>query len=65
MENRVVVICPENVGLAQYMLQKMQELADQPTGLSENNEKTLRKAHTNICNSKKPITSVRDFSQVK
>ncbi|KAK4769643.1 hypothetical protein SAY86_027793 [Trapa natans] len=65
MENQRRVVCPENGRLAQYMTHKMQELADSPKGLSENTSAILNKAHLSVCNSKTPITSLKDFSQVK
>ncbi|XP_068344981.1 crossover junction endonuclease MUS81 isoform X2 [Pyrus communis] len=60
------VICPENEELATYMLSKWQEMADQkPKGISENIEMTLSKAYANLCKSKNPIKTLKDFSQIK
>lgn len=65
MENQRGVVCPDNEGLAHYMRQKMQELADSPRGLSDNTSVTLNKAYLSVCNSKTPIPSLKEFSQVK
>ncbi|KAJ4825591.1 hypothetical protein Tsubulata_015244 [Turnera subulata] len=65
MENRKRVLCPENEGLAVYMLQKMQELAEKPKGLSENVEMTLSKAYGSICSAKAPIATLKDLSRIK
>ncbi|PKI62995.1 hypothetical protein CRG98_016634 [Punica granatum] len=65
MENQMRVFCSENEGLAQYMRHKTQELADAPKGLSENTSMTLNKAYLSVCSSKTPITSLKEFSQVK
>ncbi|KAJ1409037.1 Winged helix-like DNA-binding domain superfamily [Sesbania bispinosa] len=65
MENRTRVRCPENQELASYMWNKWKEMADQPKGVSDNIEMALSKAHFNVCNSKNPIRTIKDFSQVK
>ncbi|XP_014502062.1 crossover junction endonuclease MUS81 isoform X1 [Vigna radiata var. radiata] len=65
MENRTQVRCPENQELAAYMWKKWQEMAEQPKGISDNFEMTLSKAHFNVCSSKTPILTIKDFSQVK
>ncbi|XP_027332483.1 crossover junction endonuclease MUS81 [Abrus precatorius] len=65
MENRAQVRCPENQELATYMWNKWKEMAEQPKGISENFDMTLSKAHFNVCNSKNPIQTIKDFSQVK
>ncbi|KAL9424329.1 hypothetical protein AB3S75_036253 [Citrus x aurantiifolia] len=67
MENhsRRRVVCPENEELAMYMLQKRQEMAETPKGLSENIDMTLSKAYNNICDAKNPIKTLKDLSQVK
>ncbi|XP_052726295.1 crossover junction endonuclease MUS81 isoform X2 [Vigna angularis] len=65
MENRSQVRCPENQELAAYMWSKWQEMAEQPKGISDNFEMTLSKAHFNVCSSKTPILTIKDFSQVK
>jgi hypothetical protein len=59
------VLCPENKDLAAYLLSKRQELAEKPKGISENVDKTLSKAYSNICYSKTPITTLKDLSQLK
>ncbi|ESR52134.1 hypothetical protein CICLE_v10030882mg [Citrus x clementina] len=59
------VVCPENEELAMYMLQKRQEMAETPKGLSENIDMTLSKAYNNICDAKNPIKTLKDLSQVK
>ncbi|KAL6125272.1 hypothetical protein ACLB2K_073331 [Fragaria x ananassa] len=61
-----LVVCSENGALAEYMLSKWQETADKkPNGISENIEKTLTKAYSNVCNSKNPVKTLKEFSQVK
>ncbi|KAH9774270.1 Crossover junction endonuclease MUS81 [Citrus sinensis] len=59
------VVCAENEELAMYMLQKRQEMAETPKGLSENIDMTLSKAYNNICDAKNPIKTLKDLSQVK
>ncbi|KAA8537298.1 hypothetical protein F0562_027015 [Nyssa sinensis] len=44
---------------------KRQELAETPKGVSENTDMTLYKAYSNLCNSKIPIKTLKDFSQIK
>ena len=62
----LLVKCPENEELADYMLRKWEDMANQkPKGISENVENTLSKAYSNICNSKDPIRTIKDFSQIK
>ncbi|TKY49652.1 Crossover junction endonuclease MUS81 [Spatholobus suberectus] len=65
MENRPQVRCLENQELATYVWNKWKEMAQQPKGISDNIEMTLSKAHFNVCNSKTPIRTIKDFSQVK
>ncbi|KAM3358272.1 crossover junction endonuclease MUS81 [Capsicum galapagoense] len=62
---RKLVVCPENDELAEYMMNKMQEMAQSPEGISENISMTLQKAYTNLCKSKTPIETLKQFSQVK
>ncbi|XP_031284862.1 crossover junction endonuclease MUS81 isoform X2 [Pistacia vera] len=59
------VVCPENEGLASYMFQKWQEMAEKPKGLSENMDMTLFKAYNNVCNAKNHIKTLKDLSQLK
>ncbi|KAK4841777.1 hypothetical protein QYF36_010280 [Acer negundo] len=59
------VVCAENEELAMYLLQKRQEMAEKPKGLSENIDMTLSKAYNNICDSKQPIKTLKDLSQIK
>ncbi|WJX30848.1 Crossover junction endonuclease mus81 [Trifolium repens] len=65
MENQTRVRCPENEELASFMKNKWKEMASQPKGLSDNIEMALSKAHFNVCNSKNPIRTIKDFSTVK
>ncbi|KAK7271435.1 hypothetical protein RJT34_27341 [Clitoria ternatea] len=65
MENRVAVRCPENQELATFMWNKWKEMSQQPKGISDNVEMALSKAHFNVSNSKTPIRTIKDFSQVK
>ncbi|KAG6679807.1 crossover junction endonuclease MUS81 isoform X2 [Carya illinoinensis] len=62
---RRVAVCTENEGLVAYMWSKRQELAEKPKGISENVDMTLSKAYSNMCNSKTPIKSLKDLSQIK
>ncbi|XP_047322890.1 crossover junction endonuclease MUS81 [Impatiens glandulifera] len=59
------VVCPENEGLVTFIMQKRQEMTETPRGLSENIERSLNKAYSNVCLSKVPITTLKDLSQVK
>lgn len=67
MENKKKgkAVCPENEDVAAYLLNKRQELAQSPKGISENMDMTLSKAYSNICNCKTPIKTLRDLSQIK
>ncbi|KAK7323407.1 hypothetical protein VNO77_26879 [Canavalia gladiata] len=65
MENRIQVRCPENQELATYVWDKWKEMAPQTKGISDNIEMALSKAHFNVCNSKNPIRTMKDFSEVK
>ncbi|KAL7254069.1 hypothetical protein ACSBR1_008433 [Camellia fascicularis] len=65
MEKQRRVVCPENDNLAEFMWKKRQEMAERPKGISENIEMTLHKAYSNVCNSKSPIRTLKDFSQIK
>ncbi|XP_021808848.1 crossover junction endonuclease MUS81-like isoform X2 [Prunus avium] len=65
-QKRMASKCPENEELAAYMLRKWQEMAEQkPKGISENIEMTLSKAYSNVCNSKNPIKTLKEFSHIK
>ncbi|OIT34672.1 PREDICTED: crossover junction endonuclease MUS81 isoform X1 [Nicotiana attenuata] len=65
MEYEKKVVCPENEELAAYMWNKKQEMAQNPKGISDNILKTLHKAYTNLCNSKTPIKTLKEFSEIK
>ncbi|THG05642.1 hypothetical protein TEA_000827 [Camellia sinensis var. sinensis] len=65
MEKQRRVVCPENDNLAEFMWKKRQEMAERPKGILENIEMTLHKAYSNVCNSKSPIRTLKDFSQIK
>lgn len=67
MENKKKgkAVCPENEDVAAYLLNKRQELAQSPKGISENMDMTLSKAYSNICNCKTPIKTLRDLSLIK
>lgn len=65
MEYQKKVVCPENEELAAYMWNKKQEMAENPKGISDNILKTLHKAYTNLCNSKTPIKTLKEFSEIK
>lgn len=60
------MVCAENEELAAYMLKKWDEMANQrPKGITENVEMTLTKAYSNLCASKTPIQTLKEFSQIK
>ncbi|KAL3537634.1 hypothetical protein ACH5RR_001000 [Cinchona calisaya] len=59
------VVCPENEDLMAFLKNKWQEMAQNPKGISDNLNNTLYKACTNVCNSKNPIKSLRDFAEIK
>ena len=61
---RHVLACLENEELAAYMLRKWEEMAEQRP-ITENIEMTLSKAYSNLCASKTPIKTLKDFSHVK
>uniref|UniRef100_A0A1J3HAR8 Crossover junction endonuclease MUS81 n=1 Tax=Noccaea caerulescens TaxID=107243 RepID=A0A1J3HAR8_NOCCA len=65
MDDERRVLCPENQGLADYVLQTKREYADKPKGLSENLERTFVKAYRNVCDAKDPINTLKDLSQIK
>ncbi|MCD7450170.1 Crossover junction endonuclease mus81 [Datura stramonium] len=65
MENQKKVVCPENEELAAYIWNKKQEMAQTPKGISENISKTFQKAYTNLCNSKTPVKTLKEFSEIK
>ncbi|KAJ4876367.1 Crossover junction endonuclease MUS81 [Raphanus sativus] len=65
MDEERRVVCRENQGLADYVLQKKREYADKPKGLSENLERTFLKAYRSVCDSKDPITTLKDLSHLK
>ncbi|XP_055817958.1 crossover junction endonuclease MUS81 isoform X3 [Solanum dulcamara] len=65
MENQKKVVCSENEELAVYMWNKKQEMEQSPNGISENISMTLQKAYTNLCKSKTPIKTLKEFSEIK
>ncbi|KAF2323787.1 hypothetical protein GH714_036922 [Hevea brasiliensis] len=65
MQNQNRVFCPENEELVSFMLQKRQELAERPEGISENIDMILSKAYNSVCSSKTPIKTLKDLSQIK
>lgn len=65
MDEERRVVCRENQGLADYVLQKKREYADKPKGLSENLERTFLKAYRSVCDSKDPVTTLKDLSHLK
>ncbi|KAF9596020.1 hypothetical protein IFM89_006947 [Coptis chinensis] len=64
MENRRQVVCPENDELAMYMWNKRQEMSQQKS-ISDRFDNTLNKGYISVCNSKQPIKTLKEFSQVK
>ncbi|XP_058225906.1 crossover junction endonuclease MUS81 isoform X2 [Rhododendron vialii] len=65
MDKHWRVVCGENQQLVEFMWKKRQEMAERPRGISENIERTLQKACANVCSSKTPIKTLKDFSQIK
>ncbi|CAA7048797.1 unnamed protein product [Microthlaspi erraticum] len=65
MDDERRVLCSENRGLADYVLQKKREHANTPKGLSENQGRTFLKAYRNVCDAKDPINTLKDLSQIK
>ncbi|XP_059651940.1 crossover junction endonuclease MUS81 [Cornus florida] len=65
MEKQIPVVCPENEELADFMWKKRQEMAERPKGGSENINMTLYRAYFNVCNSKTPVKTLKDLSQIK
>ncbi|KAL9812575.1 putative ERCC4 domain, restriction endonuclease type II [Arabidopsis thaliana] len=59
------VLCPENQGLADYVLQKQEEHEGKPKGLSEYQKRTFVKAYRNICDAKDSIDYLKDLSKIK
>lgn len=65
MENQRQIVCAENEELAAFLWKKRQEMADSLKGISENVDLTLHKAHSNICNSKTHIKTLKELAQIK
>ncbi|KAL5708222.1 Crossover junction endonuclease mus81 [Ranunculus cassubicifolius] len=63
MATQKPVICPENEDLAQYMWNKRKEMAES-NSLSERIDSTLYKAYCKLCNTKTPIKTIKEFSEV-
>lgn len=59
-------VCPENDDLVEYMRKWWTEkkAEDKPT-FTHNTEKTVLKAFTNICKHKTPITTLKEFKEIK
>ncbi|PKA66988.1 Crossover junction endonuclease MUS81 [Apostasia shenzhenica] len=64
MESKRPARCNENEGAALYIWKKRQEMAERG-GISDNLDMTLSNAYRNICNSKTPIKTLKDLSQIK
>lgn len=65
MDDERRVVCRENQCLVDYLLQKKREQVDKPEGLSVNMERTFVKAYRNVCDSKDPISTLKDLSHIK
>ncbi|KAL8144470.1 hypothetical protein V2J09_017502 [Rumex salicifolius] len=65
MESRGRVVCPENEPLEEYIWAKWQSMAQSPKPPSENSDKAIQKAYLNVCSSKTPIVTLKDFSGIK
>lgn len=59
------IVCPENEELTAFLKNKWQEMAQNPKGISDNLNNILYKAYSNLCNSKTPIKSLRDLSEIR
>lgn len=55
--------CPENEEIAAVLLKKREEMANEH--LPENLDSTFATAYKNLCNSKTPIRTLKDFHNVK
>ncbi|XP_056859875.1 crossover junction endonuclease MUS81-like isoform X1 [Raphanus sativus] len=65
MDDERRVVCRENQCLVDYLLQKKREQVDKPEGLSVNMERTFVKAYRNVCDSKDPISTLKDLFHIK
>nr|XP_043617761.1 crossover junction endonuclease MUS81 [Erigeron canadensis] len=59
------IVCPENGELVEFMMNKQKEMMNTPKGISDQNAKMISKAISNVCGSKAPIKTLKDFSNVK
>ncbi|KAL2898501.1 Crossover junction endonuclease MUS81 [Bienertia sinuspersici] len=60
------VVCPENVALVEYMQKWWTEIAEnKPKNYTQNTENNIKKAFTNVCKHKTPITTLKEFKEVK
>ncbi|XP_042513028.1 crossover junction endonuclease MUS81 isoform X2 [Macadamia integrifolia] len=64
MDYQKRVLRPENEELALYVREKRQEM-DNAKGISEHIDRTFYKVFSNVCNSKAPIKTLKEFSQIK
>lgn len=64
MENQRQVVCPENEDLASYIWKKRQEMSD-AEAISDRTGSTLYKVYRSVCDSKSPIKTPKEFSQIK
>ncbi|GAB4858446.1 Crossover junction endonuclease mus81 [Ancistrocladus abbreviatus] len=65
MEDQKRVECPENQALSEYMWKKMQEMTQNPKGLSEIRQMILHRAYYSVCYSKISIETIEEFSHIK
>lgn len=58
--------CPENEALVEYMRNWWLEMAEKkPKGYSENTERNIQRAFSNVCHCKTPIRTLKDFINIK
>ncbi|KAF6168495.1 hypothetical protein GIB67_001370 [Kingdonia uniflora] len=63
MEKEKRVVCIDNESLASFMFKKKQQLAD-PKSNSDRVDSTIYKAYIQVCNTKTPITTIKEFFQI-
>ncbi|KMS99152.1 hypothetical protein BVRB_2g047480 isoform C [Beta vulgaris subsp. vulgaris] len=59
-------VCEENNALVEYMRKWWTEMAEnKPKNYTPNTEKNIRTAFTNVCKHKTPITTLKEFKDIK
>ncbi|XP_057521903.1 crossover junction endonuclease MUS81 isoform X2 [Amaranthus tricolor] len=66
MEIEQRAACPENDALVEYMQKWWTEMSkNNPKTYTHNTEKTIQKALNNVCKHKTPITTLKEFKDIK